>query len=122
MPSDLNIALDRILAALRSRRMPVDTEARLQAEIGAALVAAEIPATAEHRLDQRNRIDFFADGIGIEAKIGGGRLAVWRQLERYAAFPDITALVLVGTVAVPAHLSICGGKPFRHVSVGAGWL
>ncbi|MBB3937721.1 hypothetical protein [Aureimonas phyllosphaerae] len=122
MPSDLNLNLDRVTAALRSRRMPVDTEARLQAEIGAVLADMGIPVTAEYRLDQRNRIDFFADGIGIEAKIGGGRLSVWRQLERYAAFPSITALVLVGTVAVPSSISTCGGKPFRHVSVGAGWL
>lgn len=116
------VHLDRICAALASRRMPVDTEARLQAEIGAALAAAGIDAVAEHRLDKRNRIDFLAAGIGIEAKTGGSRLAVWRQLERYARFEEISALVLVGAVAMPGGVALCGGKPFRFVSIGRTWL
>jgi len=120
--TDLTPQLDAIAAALTARRMSVNTESQLQAEIGAALAAAGIKATAEHRLAPASRIDFLAGAIGIEAKIKGSRLAVWRQLERYAAFEAIHALVLVGTVVMPAGIDSCGGKPFRFVSIGKGWL
>lgn len=114
--------LETIAVELSIHRLPADTETSLQAAIGETLTAAGIPFAAEHRLDPGSRIDFFCDGIGIEAKIRGGRLAIWRQLERYACFNEIRALIMIGSVAMPTGVTRCGGKPFRFVSLGKAWL
>jgi hypothetical protein len=111
-----------IAEILGSRRLSMNSERQLQAEILAALEGAGIEVTPEVRLDAHSRIDFLAGGTGIEAKIGGGRLAVWRQCQRYARHERIDALILVGSVPMPADLADCEGKPFRFVSVGRSWL
>ncbi len=55
-----------------------------------------------------------AGGIGIEVKVAGSPPEVGRQLRRYAAFPQIEALLLVTTRA--RHLRMpteIAGKPVR---------
>ena len=122
----IDLALSDVVMALSSQRLPCNTETELQGAIGAALARATIEHVPEHRLDPRNRLDFRipvgSRCLAIEAKIGGSRLAAWRQCERYCGFDEVLGLVLVGTVSVPAGLSICAGKPFRFVSVGRAWL
>lgn len=114
-------ALPEILAALRAQRLVCDTERRLHASMETALTTAEIPFEREVRLSPVDRIDFMVGAIGIEAKVRGARLTVWRQLERYARHGDIEAIVLVGAIAMPNVVQI-EGKPFAHVSIGSAWL
>ncbi len=114
-------AIARVRGALLSSRMPCDTECRLHAAIAAALDRSGLAYEQEVVLSAKDRIDFLVGDVGLEAKIAGGRLAVWRQLERYAEHERIGSLVLVAAIAMPPVAEI-KGKPFTHLSVGATWL
>lgn len=115
------ILMQTVLAALRAQRLVCDTERRLHASIETALQSADIAFDREVRLSPVDRIDFMVRSIGIEAKVRGARLSVWRQLERYARRAEISAVVLVGSIAMPNVVEI-EGKPFAHVSIGSAWL
>jgi hypothetical protein len=105
------------IATLISRtRFRYHDEHVLQAGIAQVLAAAGIAAVAEVRLTDRDRIDFLATPVGIEVKVAGTPAAVERQLRRYAASPQIEALILVTNRA--RHRSVpreIGGKPVRVV-------
>lgn len=109
------------VAVLRSIRLPAGPEKDVQQAISDALGRAGIVHSREVRLSPTDIIDFVVDGLGIEVKIKGARRAILRQLERYAAHPDISALALVSSVAmgVPA---VINGKPVEFVSMGRAWL
>ena len=90
--------LNKTLNALQSIRVNlVKDEFILQAIIAKALDKAGISYDKEHKLAPRNRIDFLIEGgIGIEVKKGKPYTRqVINQLERYTAFPEITAIILV---------------------------
>ena len=89
---------NKTLKALQLIRVNlVRDEFLLQNIIAKALDNAEITYSKEHKLAPRNRIDFLVDGgIGIEVKKGKPYTRqVIGQLERYTAFPEITAIILV---------------------------
>ena len=66
----------------------------------------------EYRLDARNRLDFFCDGVAIEVKIGGSRNNLIRQLHRYAQFDEVRELLVVTSRLCLASLpSELNGKP-----------
>ena len=113
--------LDDIIVCLRSQRLPCDSEMELQYGIGVALDRAGIEYSREHRLDRKNRVDFFANGIAIEVKIQGSAKNIYDQCWRYAEFPTVEAVVLVTskTVTLPDTLN---GKPCRVVRTGEAWL
>lgn len=74
----------------------------------------------EHRLTPRDRPDFMVGAelqIAVEVKIKGAAASVVRQLERYAAHPDVAAVLLITTRSLQA-LQIpdeMNGKPVRVV-------
>ncbi len=97
-PAELAGQVDRVLAALRELRIGVTPdEYKIQELIADALARKDIPFQKEYRLAPRNRIDFYIeDGIGLEVKRGKpNRSAVTGQLERYASFEEIRAVILV---------------------------
>jgi hypothetical protein len=77
----------------------------------------------EHRLGPGDIPDFLLEGrIVVECKKhGADKRATWRQLKRYAAYPQVEALVLAtGTaMAMPPELE---GKPVFVVNLGRAWL
>lgn len=76
----------------------------------------------EVRLSPKERIDFVVGGsIGIEVKIKGDKLAIYRQMVRYAAFDQLKRLILVSSVAIGLPDTI-NGKPVAVVSLGGAWL
>jgi len=106
---ELTDRVDQVLAALRELRVGVVTEEyRMQELIADTLVRKDIPFQKEYRLASRNRIDFYIEGgIGLEVKKGKpNRTAVTRQLERYASFGKIRALILVveRNVNIPSRI------------------
>lgn len=115
-PTPITEAVGQIVAALHGGRFRYRDEAQLQAGIGQALAAAGVVAAAEVRLAGRDRIDFLAGAVGIEVKVAGRAPDVVRQLRRYAACPQVAALILVTNRArhrgIPAEI---GGKPVRVV-------
>ena len=110
-----------VIEALQAQRLSASTEAALHQSIGAALDVAGIEYQREARLSERDRIDFMAGPVGIEAKISGGRMSFARQLIRYAEHEEVEALVLVSSKAVSMP-GLIGGVPLYVVSVGMGWL
>lgn len=96
---------ETVVAALRATQFTYRDEDALQAGLAAALDDASIPNTREVRLGAGvGRIDLMAGPVGIEVKVAGSVGAVVRQLERYAAHPDIEHLVLVTTE--PQHRDV----------------
>jgi hypothetical protein len=110
----LSAQVSRIAVAITVNRYRYNQETRLHDAIEQVLAGAGIAAVREAVLTSAERIDFLAGRVGIEVKIAGRAPDVLRQLRRYAASPDIDALVLVTTRArhrgMPREIS---GKPVR---------
>lgn len=96
----------------------------LQDEISRLLTHYQ--ATREAQLsDGKSRIDFLIDGnmladyrargIGIEVKIASSLSQVIRQLDRYAACPEILELILISTRANHLHVPLHVGA--RNIRV-----
>lgn len=106
-------------------RFDLSDEIKCQAEIEAFLrdrLPAGVDFAREVRLTAADRPDFVIDRTAVEVKMNSAQpRAILRQLTRYAAHPDIRAVVLVSNKAVnlPAMLS---GKPVFSVSLGRAWL
>ena len=114
--------MDEVLAALSRLRVPIQQgEYDLHRLVEQALDEAGIPWRHEVKLGSRCRIDLMAGGVGIEIKRGRperGRLL--EQLSRYAACPEVQALVLVveRSAALPHTLQ---GKPVRVLCLNRLW-
>lgn len=93
------------------------TEDGLQEALAGVLTAAGLPAQREVRLTPTARIDLMVGTVGVEVKVRSTPAQVLRQLTRYAATGQVTALVLVTTRAL--HLTLNGkvlhGIPVRVV-------
>lgn len=65
------------------------------------------PVMAEYRLGPRDRPDFLVDvdgvNIVVEVKVAGSRNPILRQLGRYAAHPNVDALVLASSRRTLLH-------------------
>ncbi len=112
-----------VIAILRRYRMPVSTEALLQAAIAEVLTREAVTFQRETVLSARDRPDFLLPpGLAIEVKIKGPVSAVLRQLERYAEHDRVGAVLLVTTRPdhiVPAEIN---GKPILCVCIGSAFL
>lgn len=111
-----------VLNVLHTLRVsPGVSEMEIHARIAQELQAASILCVHEAKLASRCRIDFLAGDIGIEVKCGKPpRCALVAQLVRYAACPQIRALVVV--VERSANLpKKVGGKPCHFVSLNRLW-
>lgn len=105
--------------ALARYRMPVTPERALQDAVEKALRAEGFnPQREVTRGD--DRIDFLVGAVGIELKVKGSSGDVFRQLERYALWEDVTELLLVTSKGAHQALpSVVGGKPLLiHVPRG----
>jgi hypothetical protein len=110
----VNSALPR-LEALRSHlsqfRFFYSCELEIQVAIGQLLQTAGIPAQREFRLSEKDRLDFFIDGLVIEVKIGGSAADVMRQVARYAEHEKVQGVLLVTTKARHTLPDTFNGKP-----------
>ena len=107
---------------LSSAKLRYSTEAELQEEIARLLTHYHIPFQREYVLSAANRIDFLIMGaIGVEIKIKGQPLEIYRQVERYAKFDKIKAILLVTTfrMGFPSQIE---NKPAAMVNLSRGWL
>ena len=112
----------RVADALRTIRCGAsDTEEMLHERVALALGEAGIQAMHEVRLAPRCRIDFMADGIGIEIKKKRPRRAeLLAQLARYAACTQVRSLVVVAPRGVNLPRTI-GGKPVTMLALERLW-
>jgi hypothetical protein len=114
-------------------RLPLSDEKALQAQIAAMLELEKIPFVREVRLDAEGKdiVDFIAGegaclqplqpACAIEVKIGGSRRAIFRQIERYCAHPQVSEIVLATNVPMSLPIEI-GGKRTAIAHLGRSWL
>lgn len=112
----------RVAGALGTIRCGAScTEEELHAQVAEALRAAGIEAAHEARLAPRCRIDFMAGETGIEIKKKRPeRAKLIAQLARYAACPQVRALVVVAPRGVNLPRRI-GGKPVTMIALERLW-
>lgn len=115
-------ALVRVKMALETIRCGAAcTEMELHALAEKALCEAGIDAQHEMRLAPRCRIDFLAEGVGIEIKKNKPeRARLLAQLERYAACEQVNALLVVAPRSVKLPQSI-GGKRLEMLALERLW-
>ncbi len=111
-----------IVRALRTLRAPLQQgEYDLHRLVMDALDGAGIEYSHEAPIAPGCRADLLCGGVLIEIKRGfvqRGRLI--RQLERYAASPGVSEMILISerTVRLPGTV---GGKPVRCVCLNRLW-
>lgn len=115
--------VEAILSALAALRIaPGAPETALHAGIAEGLRAAGIACAHEASLAPRCRIDFLTgEGVGIEIKCGKpNRRTLLAQLCRYAACPQVRALIVVveRSANLPPRI---GGKPCHFLSLNRLW-
>lgn len=106
-----------IADALRRYHFRYANEHDLQEAVAEALRQNGFTVEREARLDVRSRVDVLVGRIVVEVKVAGSAGAVRRQLERYAASPDVDGLVLVTNRARHVYPASVGGKPLEVVSL-----
>lgn len=114
--------LNSIATALWNSGLCIGDEKALQSDISDALTGLGVLHEREHRLSKHGIVDFwFAGGLACEVKIKGSKREIRRQLARYAAHPDVNALLLITarTVGLPECLN---GKPLYTYSLSKAML
>ncbi|WP_455233281.1 hypothetical protein [Geopseudomonas aromaticivorans] len=118
-------ALGRLADFLSRLRLDMAQEKRAQGELEQLLTTAGIAFEREKRLSAKDIPDFLVtlDGvrIAVEMKTRARRMAIFRQLERYAEHGEVDALLLFTGTAMGLPPAI-NNKPACVVSMGAAWL
>lgn len=89
--------LDTMRARLGAVQYLFANEVRLHELIAQVLDAAGFRFKREHRLDEKNRADFWIDGIVIEVKVDGDLASACRQCLRYAKLPGVRGVLLASS-------------------------
>lgn len=92
-----HISANTLTEALRGYRFRFTDEKELQDGVASVLSSSGMHYAREYRLTETDRPDFWipAEGVAVEVKIKGSTSSVIRQLHRYAARPEVKAVVLV---------------------------
>jgi hypothetical protein len=104
--------LERVLNTLENYNYPIHDEKILQEEIAIAFKAEGIPFLKEVSLNELGVIDFMVEDIGIEIKIKGQKMSIYRQLERYAKSPLIKTIILANVKSMNLPSTISGKKTY----------
>jgi hypothetical protein len=110
-----------IVHLISSFRFALTDEKKLQAEMEGRFKYAGLDYRREVRLDPHNIIDFTVGEIGIEVKIKGARLNIYKQVERYMEFDVIKRLLLVTNIPMGLP-ELVNGKPVHVVNLARAWL
>lgn len=113
--------MNELLQLLKGQRFQLHNEKALQAEIEALLIRNQVQHHREYYLSKGSIIDFLVEGTGIEVKISGSAISIFRQLERYCEFDDITGIILLTNKAMGIPSSI-NNKPAILINLGKAWL
>lgn len=121
--------VEAVFALLTAMRLDMGVEDRAQAQAMSAMVATWGPASVarEYRLGPGDRPDFMVAG-GIVVELKGPRHrqpSVLRQLQRYAAHPEVNFVILVTArgMAMPPVLSARGRHvPCAVIHMARAWL
>lgn len=106
---------------LSKYRLPLSNEKALQSEIGELLTANGIKHEREVGLSDKDRIDFMVGSVGMEVKLKGSAVEIYKQCKRYCGYPEVKELILITnrSMAFPNEIN---GKPTYSLSLGRRWL
>lgn len=113
-----------LVRLLRRCRLDLSTEKHLQAGIEQVFKDGGIQFEREKRLSPDDIPDFFVEGgVVIECKMRhkARKVAVYKQLCRYADHPEVTAIILASNLSMGLPSEI-NGKPIYVASVSGGWI
>ncbi len=118
-----SIVAETIVQLVRRSRFDLSSEKKLQADLEEALKREGIAYEREKRLSGRDIPDFFIDGVVVECKMHkkAQKMAIFKQLSRYAEHVDVKAIVLASNVPMGLPKEI-NGKPLYAASLSTGWL
>jgi hypothetical protein len=113
-----------IVRLLELYQFDLSTEKHLQAAVESAFLESGIVFEREKRLSPRDIPDFLVDGgVVVECKLRGKsrKIDVYQQLMRYAAHPEVTAIVLASNsvMGLPEEID---RKPLYAASLSRGWI
>lgn len=112
----------RIMKTMRVN--PVSEEYDLQREIAMELKKNSIEFVPEYKLGKRSRVDFMISGSGIVIEVKKGKpytQKVIEQLNRYAAFPDVEAIILVVETSLMHLPDVIHGKSVYCIGLNKLW-
>jgi hypothetical protein len=113
-----------VVRFLRRCRLDLSTEKHLQDGIEKAFLEGGVRFEREKRLSVKDIPDFVVfPGIVIECKMRnkGKKMAIYKQLCRYAECSEVTAIILASNVSMGLPPEI-NGKPVYAASLSAGWI
>jgi hypothetical protein len=113
-----------IVRLLERCQFDLSTEKHLQAAIESEFVDSGVVFEREKRLSAGDIPDFLVEGgVVVECKLRGKsrKIDVYQQLTRYAAHPEVTAIVLASNnvMGLPQEID---GKPLYAASLSRGWI
>lgn len=121
----LDLSAEDVVTVLRGLRIGVaKSEAEICRHIAGALADVRIASCVEYRLGPRCRVDFYLPtlGLAIEVKKGKPNSArVTAQVERYASFDSVAAVILVVERSVADAPLTAHGKPVHYVALNKNW-
>jgi len=114
--------IEEIKEVLAGKKLPLKNEKRLQFELELMFIEAGLTFEREHRLSDEDVVDFlFEGGIAMECKLKEGKMAIYKQLERYAKHQAVEKIVLITNTAMGLPESI-NGKDSYLISLGEAWM
>lgn len=118
---ELSFLLNRLETELPRYAFRFKDEIQLHEGIAMVLTNIGVPFVREKVATPKDRFDFWVDErIVIEAKIDGSFAEAVRQADRYAALPEVQAVVLVASTSWSKRLKPKGKlhkKPIRFITV-----
>lgn len=112
-----------VVRLIQRLRLDLSSEKQVQAQIEEALTTQNIGFEREKRLSAQDIPDFLlTGGIVVECKMRGARkMDIYRQLSRYATYPEVRALILASNLVMGLPPEI-NGKPVFAASLSRGWI
>lgn len=111
----------QLIGMIRRFQLPLHDEKQAQAALHQHLTEHGIEHDREVRLSDQDVVDFMVDGTAVELKLKGSRMAIYRQIERYAQHDSVKAIILLTARAMGLPPEI-NGKPAVACSMSGAWL
>lgn len=115
------ISIDNITSLLRRYRFDLSNEKALQLEIENVLKENNISYLREHRLSKEDIPDFMINDLCIEVKIKGSKKSIFKQIERYSKYNEVTQIILITNKSLGMPLCI-NNKATSLINLGRAWL
>lgn len=113
-----------VIRLVQRCRLDLSSEKHLQEGVAEVLKAAGIAYEREKRLSPKDIPDFLiAGGVVVECKMRNKskKMDIFRQLARYATYPEVTAIILASNVSMGLPPEI-EGTPLFAASLSQGWI